>query len=112
MKVKIAAQTLSASVTAAINLVSYLKTPGFENSVPTTHFIQKMNDMFDILNSKNKFGKAAKQPVTRDTITEIEMYLQEIETYLVQLKDQDNNLLFRGRRNTFIIGFITSASLF
>ena len=109
MKVKIAAQTLSASVAAAINFLSYLKTPGFENSVPTTNFIQKMNDMFDILNSKNKFGKAAKQPVTRENITKIELYLQEIETYLVQLRDQDENLLFRGRRKTFIVGFITSA---
>ena len=37
------------------------------------------------------------------------MYLKEIETYLVQLKDHGNNLLLRGRRRAFIVGFITSA---
>ena len=37
------------------------------------------------------------------------MYLKEIKTYLVQLKDYDDNLLFRERRKTFIVGFITSA---
>ena len=60
MNVKIAAQTLSTSVAAAINFFSYLKTAGFENCVATTNFMQKMNDMFAVLNSKNKFGKAGK----------------------------------------------------
>ena len=61
MKVNIAAQALSASVATTINVLSYLKTPGFETSVPTTNFVQKMNDMFDILNIKNKFGTTAKR---------------------------------------------------
>ena len=65
------------------------KTPGFENSAATTNFIQKMNDIFDILNSTNKFGKATKKPVTKENIDmyEIEMYMQEIQIYLMQLKD-------------------------
>ena len=41
MKVKIAAQTLSASVAAATNFLSYLKMPDFENSVPTTTLYRK-----------------------------------------------------------------------
>ena len=49
------------------------------------------------------------KPVKNENIADIEVYIQEIETYLVQLKDQDDNLLFRGRRKTFIVGFITSA---
>ena len=109
MRVKVAAQTLSTSVAAATNFLSYIKTPGFENSAATTNCIQKMNDIFDILNSKNKFGKATKKPVTKENIAEIEVYMQEIETYLMQLKDLDDHLLFRGRRKTFIVGFITSA---
>ena len=85
------------------------KTPGFENSAATTIFLQKMNDIFDILNSKSKFGKATKQPVTKQNSAEIEMYMQESETYLMQSKDLDDHLLFRGRRKQFIVGFITSA---
>ena len=37
------------------------------------------------------------------------MYLNESKTYFVQLKDHDDNLLFRGRRKRFIVGFLMSA---
>ena len=80
MKVKVAAHTLSTSVVPEINFFLNLKTPGFETSASTTNFIQKMNDMFDIPNSKSKFGKVTKRLVTKEYIAEIEIYMQEIET--------------------------------
>jgi len=55
MKVKVAAQTLSFSVAAAINYLRGLKLPKFRDSKQTTEFIMTMNNLFDVFNSKSKF---------------------------------------------------------
>jgi len=55
MKVKVAAQTLSFSVAAAINYLRELKLPNFRGSKQTTEFIMTMNNLFDVFNSKSKF---------------------------------------------------------
>ena len=76
MKLKVAAQTLSNSVASAIRFLESLQTPGFENSGSTADFIIRINKLFVILNSSNKFGKAAKQPISLDNIDFIENYVQ------------------------------------
>ena len=57
MKVSVAAQTLSASVAAAITFLQNIQVKNFMGSKATSNFILLMNNLFDILNSKNKFGK-------------------------------------------------------
>ena len=109
MKVNIAAQTLSNSVAAAIRFLETLKAPGFENSDPTSDFILRINTIFDILNSKNRFGKAAKTPITLKNIGAIDEYIKETELYLTKLQDLDGNVMYKGRRKTFIVGFLTTA---
>ena len=69
-----------------------------------------MNNMFDILNSKSKFDKNYKKPITLDNILEVEVYLNSgIET-LRFLKDANGIPLISGPRKAFVIGFYISAS--
>ena len=87
MKVSVAAQTLSHSVSAAITFLRNLQVPEFKDSKATSEFILLMNNLFDILNSKSKFGKYTKRPITLENFYEIEGYLMDgIET-LKFLKD-------------------------
>ena len=109
MKVSIAAQTLSHSVSAAITFLRNLKLPQFKDSKATSDFILLMNDMFDILNSKSKFGKNYKKPITLENIFDIEAYLiNGIET-LKSLKDTAGVPLVKGPRKMFVIGFCISS---
>ena len=64
-----------------------------------------MNNIFDILNSKSKFGKQTKRPITLKVFCEIEGYLMDgIET-LKYLKDTAGIPIIKGPRKTFVLGF-------
>ena len=109
MKVSVAAQTLSHSVSAAITFLRNLQVPEFKDSKATSDFILLMNNLFDILNSKSKFGKYTKRPITLENFYEIEGYLMDgIET-LKFLKDTAGTPIIRGPRKTFVLGFTISA---
>ena len=89
-----------------------MKAPGFENSDPTSDFILQINTIFDILNSKNRFGKAAKTPIALKNIGAIDEYIKETELYLTKLQDLEGNVMYKGRRKTFIVGFLTTVKSF
>nr|CAI5827758.1 unnamed protein product [Callosobruchus analis] len=58
MKVNIATQTLSKSVAdALLYLCNDLKLQAFQNVKATVTFLKYFNDLFDILNSRNKLAK-------------------------------------------------------
>ena len=108
MKVAIAAQTLSHSVAAGIMYLRSLKLEQFENSEHTAEFILKINNMFDILNTRSKFGKQYKSPIKLDNLTELEKELHDTISYLKELKGADGTKLIDGPRKTFIVGFAVS----
>ena len=109
MKVSVAAQTLSHSVSSAITFLRNLNLPEFKDSRPTSDFILLMNDIFDILNSKSKFGKGTKAPITAENLLDKEACLRHgIET-LQSLKDTAGMPLIKGQRKLFIVGFSVSA---
>ena len=109
MKVSVAAQTLSHSVSSAITFLQNLQVPKFKESNATSKFILLMNTLFDILNSKSKFGKHTMRPIILKKVYEIEGYLMKgIET-LKFLKDTACNLIMKGPRKTFVLGFTISA---
>ena len=109
MKVSVAAQTLSHSVSAAITFLRKLKMQKFKDSKATSDFILLINDMFDILNSKSKFGKNNKKPITKENIADIESFLNDGIDMLKSLKDQSGVSLAKGPRKMFVIGFCISA---
>ena len=110
MKVAVAAQTLSSSVAAGMMYLRSLKLKQFEKCEQTAEFIQNINDIFDILNTKSKFGKKFKSPLTLKNFMELQSYLQRITSYLKELKDVDGTKLVNGPRKTFILGFAVSSN--
>ena len=110
MKVAVAAQTLSSSVAAGMMYLRSLKLKQFEKCEQTAEFIQNINDIFDILNTKSKFGKKFKSPLTLKNFMELQSYLQHIISYLKELKDVDGTKLVNGPRKTFILGFAVSSN--
>ena len=109
MKVSVAAQTLSHSVSAAITNLRNLQVAEFKESKATSEFILLMNNIFDILNSKSKFGKHTKRPITLTNFYEIEGYLMDgIET-LKYFKDTAGIPIIKGPRKTFVLVFTISA---
>ena len=64
MNVQLAAQTLSSSVADAIEFLDVsMKVPEFQDSQPTVTFTRTMDQLFDILNSRNPVAKGYKQPL-------------------------------------------------
>ncbi len=108
MKVAIAAQTLSNSVAAGIIYLRNLNLEQFKNGEETAEFIMKINNMFDILNSKSKFGKSYKGPLTIENLDELHHYVLDTISYLTELKDNNGVKLIDGPRKTFILGFAVS----
>ena len=109
MKVAIAAQTLSHSVAAGLMYLKNIEVPQFQDSSETAKFILTINNLFDILNSKNKYGKHYKSPITLDNLDELKCYVNETITYLTELKDSNGVKLIDGPRKTFIFRFALSS---
>ncbi len=110
MNVSLAAQTLSASVANAIEFLDKsVHLPGFNSSHGTVKFIRTIDQIFDMLNSRNPIAKGFKTPLrlqSKDTWTEIFLTAAE---YLMSLKTNTTPAqpLHTTQRKTFIIGFVT-----
>lgn len=75
MKVQLAAQLLSSNVASALYTLEYdQKHPEFQGAGPTARFCQEINDIFDILNSRNLYNKnAGKHAVTVDNLDDLKI---------------------------------------
>ena len=109
MNVAVAAQTLSASVASAITFLRKNGNPNFKDSNATCEFILLINNLFDILNSKSKFGKHFKPPITTKNYEEISSYLTNGIKTLTSLTDENGLKIVSGPRKAFIRGFAISA---
>ena len=98
MKVSVATQLFSHSVAAALTYLRKIKLKRFENSKPNSDFVLLMNDLFDMLTSKSKFGKRTKQPIESDNLNETENSLCEAISFLKTLKDTNDIPLIQGPR--------------
>ena len=108
MNVSVAAQTLSSSVADAIEFLMESGHPFFTNASATIRFIRMIDELFDLLNSKNLYGRGFKKPLD---IQNKEIWLRKIKAgieYLSDLQDINGVSLLKHRRKTFVLGFITS----
>ena len=109
MNISLAAQTLSGSVANAISFLRDEVTMSeFEGSEATTEFINRMNLVFDLLNSRNPHAEGAKAPVS---LKNLEIWLDSwnnIAEYIFALKDERGNYLQTGHRKTAIWCFTFS----
>ena len=107
--VRLAAQTLSASVADAIKFLDKpTHLPNFCDGHSTVKFIRTIDRLFDMMNSRNPIAKGFKTPLrpnSKDTWKEI---LMPTARYLFSLKTTtpSGQLLSTSRRKTFVIGFV------
>ena len=107
MKVKLAAQTLSSSVAAAIDFCREdLCLPDFQNSAPTTEFIRIFDALFDVFNSRSQFGKQFKSPLRQDNSHEWLSLFSEAFVYIQSLKRKDGTLVIHSGVKTGFVGFL------
>lgn len=79
MKVK----ALSNSVADAIEFCDQeLKLESFKNSAATVDFIRKINNLFDIMNSRNLKSYVYNKPISVKNYQEIKLYLDDMFNYL------------------------------
>ena len=107
MKVKLATQTLSNIVAVALNYLNKaLNEPEFHHSEATSEFVLMLNNIFDILNSRNIISKGFKAALQSSNVEEMRLFTKKAEDYLSSLKLQDGNFVINTKLKTEFIGFI------
>jgi len=111
MKVKLAAQTLSASVASALEFCNqHLNIAKFKDSGATVKFIRTLDRLFDVLNSRNPLAKGFKAPLRVGNECIWRPFLLSAVDYLKQLKLSNGQLVSESLRKTGVIGFVASAT--
>ena len=76
MNVSVTAQTFSSSVADALGFLIESAHPFFANASATIRFIRILDELFDLLNSKNLYGRRFKKPLS---IKNQEIWFNKIE---------------------------------
>lgn len=112
MKVKLAAQSFSASVADAMEYCrDGLQLPDFENVQGTVKFLRIINNLFDILNSRNQYArgmKGALKPDTPDGGCSKIVFLEEAFQYVKSLTNVAGNKMYTTNKKTAFVGFLTA----
>lgn len=109
LKMNCAAQLFSESVANALECLLSLGLPPFQNCIGTIHFVRLINNLFDIFNSRNYYGKGHKGPLMPETFSKINHVLIEAKTVFVTLCDTSNNQIIKGKRKLGFLGFLLNA---
>ena len=84
-----AAQQLSSSVVSGICFLREdMDIPDFQGSEATTVFIRCIDELFDLLNSRNPFGKGNKAPITKVNLLQFMEKCEHLSRYIFNLKDE------------------------
>ena len=111
MKVNLAAQTLSSSVVDAIQFCSeYLTLSQFKGCEATVSFLRMIDRLFDILNSRNPFGKGYKAPLRPANESSWHPFLDKATAYLLSLKNAANEPMYATKRKTVFLGLLCTIS--
>lgn len=106
MKVKLAVQTFSSSVSDAIDYCREdLKLKQFKGSEATSKFCRILNNVFDVLNTRNMLGKTTfNRPLNSENLTFIKDFEAEVHSYIEKLKDNFNGrrLILSPRKTGFV----------
>lgn len=111
MNVKLAIQTLSESVSKALNFLQMIDDTeiqkDFQDSSETALFCLNFNNMGDMLNCKNKFSKGEfNTPLTDDTYSKMKEHALKFENYIITLCNDKGTPLINSQRKTGFIGMI------
>lgn len=105
MKVKLAVQLLSRSVARSIEYLKDSNRPDFQNSEGTIEFTLRLNNLFDILNSRQDADGEFKQPLCPENKDKTFEYLTECKQYLATLKIT-SGLMINSNKKTGVKGLI------
>lgn len=111
MNVRLAAQTLSSSVSSALMFCEELKL--ISGCKATAEFCKIFNDAFDILNCRNKLAKGDYSlPINNNNINKIKIFFDAFKCYVENLKFQltqqhpEGEIILKSQRKTGFLGFI------
>jgi len=107
MKVNLAAQVLSNSVSDALTFVEHdLKLSEFSQASATATFCKYFNDIFDLMNSRNLYNKTEiKRAITKDNLFILKNKVETFTSYINSLKIRNSPVLQTVRKTGFV-GFI------
>jgi len=107
MKVRLAAQLLSASVADSLEYCeTELGLNEFKGCGATARFVRTINNIFDILNSRSWVAPGYKKALCPKNIEQTKQFFEEATTYLCQLKFMDGQLIINSNRKIRFIGLI------
>lgn len=108
MKVKLAVQTFSSSVADALEYCDKdLNIKSFEDSQGTVEFCRNMNDIFDLLNTRNALSKLPyKRPLFKDSEDFLKTSITNFVTYLSSLNGHNGKNILLSNRKTGFLGLI------
>ncbi|XP_053452729.1 DNA transposase THAP9 isoform X2 [Nycticebus coucang] len=109
LKMNCAAQLFSESVASALEYLRSLGLPSFQNCIGTIQFLRLINNLFDIFNSRNYYGKGLKGPLLPETYGKICHVLIEAKTIFVTLSDTSSNQIIKGKQKLGFLGFLLNA---
>lgn len=114
MSVRIAAETLSNSVADSIEFLRKKDVEAFQGSEATVDFIRRINNIFDILNSKDtNDGICFKRPISPETKHEYFEYFDESIEYIKRLKlSLKGKSILTTRSKIAFLSFIVSMQNF
>ena len=109
MKTCLAIQTFSKSVgKSLIYCRDIAKSADFLDCEQTVKFINIVNDMFDFLNSKSKFAKECKGPISQTNFEIWSSRFEEFASYISTLKHKDGKSVLTGPRKATFLGFLVA----
>ena len=106
MKVNLSVQTLSNSTAQALLCLKDLGYPEFQNCDETVNFIQTMDHLFNIMSSRNPFGKGFKAPLKPANKHIWLPFLNMACEYLQNLRTAEGVFLYKSKRKTPTLGYL------
>lgn len=112
MNVSLACQTLSESAAKSMEELQLMPQTSelFKNCNSTADFSRRVNNIFDIFNTKHNHSRSIfKRPISTNSKELIFSYLDETVRYIEDLKDVNGQSILKSRRKTGFKGFIINA---
>lgn len=109
MKVKLALQAVASdSVARTLKWAHYNQIPGLEDDdvLATAEFLEHHDRIFDILNSRQKFGRAFKAALSRDNVQDAQEEFTQFTDMYCALETRDGKKVLHSRRKTGPLGFL------
>lgn len=104
-QVSLAAQTLSSSVAKALDFVRDIGIHGYEDVDATILFLQTIDRLFDILNSRTPTASGYKRPINLSNYDHVKEFLSFAEELILGLEADDRPLVSSVRYTGFV-GFL------